>query len=80
MPPTGIEPVHAVQEATSESAKLQGIGHRVADARHDLRQRREFSRQILTAAVSEGRRVTYLEINGDGVTREKLGRLLREAP
>jgi hypothetical protein len=30
--------------------------------------------------VSEGPRVTYLEINGDGVTREKLGRLLREAP
>ena len=34
----------------------------------------------LTAALSNGPRVTYLEINGDGVTREKLGRLLREAP
>jgi len=34
----------------------------------------------LTAAVSEGPRVTYLEINGDGATREALGQLLRVAP
>jgi hypothetical protein len=33
-----------------------------------------------TAAVAEGPRVTYLEINGDGATREKLGELLRVAP
>jgi hypothetical protein len=33
-----------------------------------------------TAAVAEGPRVTYLEINGDGATREKLGELLRDAP
>jgi hypothetical protein len=34
----------------------------------------------LTAAVSEGPRVAYLEINGDGATRETLGQLLRVAP
>ena len=34
----------------------------------------------LTAAVSEGPRVTYVEINGDGATRETLGQLLRLAP
>jgi hypothetical protein len=34
----------------------------------------------LTAAVSDGPRVTYLEINGDGATRETLGQLLRVAP
>ena len=34
----------------------------------------------LTAAVSNGPRVTYLEINGDGATRERLGELLRIAP
>jgi hypothetical protein len=34
----------------------------------------------LTAAVSEGSRVTYLEINGDGATPESLGQLLRVAP
>jgi hypothetical protein len=34
----------------------------------------------LTGVVSEGSRVTYLEINGDGATPEALGRLLRVAP
>ena len=34
----------------------------------------------LTAAVSEGPRVTYVEINGDGATRETLGQLLGLAP
>ena len=34
----------------------------------------------LTGVVSEGSRVTYLEINGDGVTPEALGQLLRVAP
>ena len=34
----------------------------------------------LTAAVSEGPRVTYLEINGDGASRDALGKLLRVAP
>ena len=34
----------------------------------------------LTAAVSDGARVTYLEINGDGADRAKLEQLLAEAP
>ena len=34
----------------------------------------------LTGVVSEGSRVTYLEINGDGATSESLGQLLRVAP
>jgi hypothetical protein len=34
----------------------------------------------LTAAVSKGSRVTYLEINGDGATPESLVQLLRVAP
>ena len=34
----------------------------------------------ITAAVSHGPRVTYLELNGDGATRETLGALLRVAP
>jgi hypothetical protein len=34
----------------------------------------------LTAAVSEGPRVAYLEINGDGATRDTLWQLLRVAP
>jgi hypothetical protein len=34
----------------------------------------------LTAAVSEGPRVAYLEINGDGATRERLEALLARAP
>jgi hypothetical protein len=34
----------------------------------------------LTGVVSEGSRVTYLEINGDGATPETLGQLLRVAP
>jgi len=34
----------------------------------------------LTAAVSDGSRVTYLEINGDGATPKSLGQLLRVAP
>jgi hypothetical protein len=34
----------------------------------------------LTGVVFEGRRVTYLEINGDGATPETLGQLLRVAP
>jgi len=34
----------------------------------------------LTAAVSKGSRVTYLEINGDGATPKSLGQLLRVAP
>ena len=34
----------------------------------------------LTAAVSEGPRVTYLEINGDGASRDALGQLLGVAP
>jgi hypothetical protein len=34
----------------------------------------------LTGVVSEGSRVTYLEINGDGATPEALGQLLRVAP
>jgi len=35
---------------------------------------------VLTAAVSEGSRVTYLEINGDGATTDALEELLRIAP
>jgi hypothetical protein len=35
---------------------------------------------ILTAAVSEGSRVSYLEINGDGADRSKLEQLLSQAP
>jgi hypothetical protein len=35
---------------------------------------------ILTAAVSDGSRVSYLEINGDGVDRSKLEQLLSQAP
>jgi hypothetical protein len=34
----------------------------------------------LTGVVSDGSRVTYLEINGDGATPEALGQLLRVAP
>ena len=34
----------------------------------------------LTGVVSEGSRVTYLEINGDGATPAALGQLLRVAP
>ena len=34
----------------------------------------------VTGVVSEGSRVTYLEINGDGATPEALGKLLRVAP
>lgn len=34
----------------------------------------------VTAAVSEGSRVAYLEINGGGATREVLGQLLGVAP
>jgi hypothetical protein len=34
----------------------------------------------LTGVVSEGSRVTYLEINGDGATPKTLGELLRVAP
>jgi hypothetical protein len=34
----------------------------------------------LTAAVSDGARVTYLEINGDGADRAKLQELLAQAP
>ena len=34
----------------------------------------------LTGVVSEGSRVTYLEINGGGATPEALGQLLRIAP
>ena len=34
----------------------------------------------VTGVVSEGSRVTYLEINGDGATPEALGQLLRVAP
>jgi len=34
----------------------------------------------LTAALSEGTRVTYLEINGDGASPATLGELLRVAP
>ena len=34
----------------------------------------------VTGVVSEGSRVTYLEINGDGATPAALGRLLRVAP
>ena len=34
----------------------------------------------VTGLVSEGSRVTYLEINGDGATPEALGKLLRVAP
>jgi hypothetical protein len=34
----------------------------------------------LTGVVSEGSRVTYLEINGDGATPDALGKLLRVAP
>ena len=34
----------------------------------------------LTGVVSEGSRVTYIEINGDGATPEALGKLLRVAP
>jgi len=34
----------------------------------------------LTAAVSDGARVTYLEINGDGADRAKLQQLLAQAP
>lgn len=34
----------------------------------------------LTGVVSDGSRVTYLEINGDGATPETLGQLLRVAP
>jgi hypothetical protein len=34
----------------------------------------------LTAAVSDGARVTYLEINGDGADRTKLEQLLAQAP
>jgi hypothetical protein len=33
-----------------------------------------------TAAVSDGARVTYLEINGDGADRAKLQQLLAQAP
>jgi hypothetical protein len=34
----------------------------------------------VTGVVSEGSRVTYLEINGDGATPDALGKLLRVAP